>query len=68
MFSAIRLVRPLLVAVVLLAGKATAQESDDTITVYKSPGCGCCETWAEHCRGTRSERTELHATVSPLSR
>jgi hypothetical protein len=48
--SAVRVVRLLLAAALLLVGVATAQESNDTITVYKSPGCGCCEKWAEHLR------------------
>ena len=48
--SAIRVVRLLLAAAWLLVGVAVAQESKDTITVYKSPGCGCCEKWAEHLR------------------
>lgn len=24
--------------------------SDMTVTVYKSPACGCCESWVEHLR------------------
>ena len=50
MLSPIRSAWPLLVAVILLAGNASAQQSNDTITMYKTPGCGCCEKWAEHLR------------------
>ncbi|MCC4264374.1 DUF411 domain-containing protein [Oceanimonas baumannii] len=31
----------------LLAGPALAAPS---VTVYKSPTCGCCESWVEHMR------------------
>lgn len=27
---------------------ANSGETGQTITVYKSPNCGCCQSWAEH--------------------
>ncbi len=43
---AIRLATLLLTAVLSLGGgTATANE---TVTVYKSPSCGCCVKWIEH--------------------
>jgi hypothetical protein len=35
----------LTVAALLVATSVSAQQ---TITVYKSEGCGCCEKWVEH--------------------
>ncbi|OYD23637.1 DUF411 domain-containing protein [Oceanimonas baumannii] len=32
----------------LLAGPALA--ASPSVTVYKSPTCGCCESWVEHMR------------------
>ena len=43
---AIRLACLLLTAILPLGG--TAAEANDTITVYKSPNCGCCVKWIEH--------------------
>jgi hypothetical protein len=34
----------------LLAWLPAAEAADPTITVHKSPGCGCCEAWIEHLR------------------
>lgn len=27
---------------------ASSGEADPAITIYKSPNCGCCQSWAEH--------------------
>jgi hypothetical protein len=41
-----------LVALAAAAGMAQQQPSSakPTLTVYKSPTCGCCSMWAEHMR------------------
>ncbi len=39
-------------AVALLAGALPARAgAPTTITVYKTPTCGCCRKWVEHLRG-----------------
>ncbi|PPI83513.1 CopG family transcriptional regulator [Marinobacter maroccanus] len=30
------------------AALTTSKEIDQAITIYKSPNCGCCQSWAEH--------------------
>jgi hypothetical protein len=56
---AIRLAHLLLAATILMGAEATAQQPDDTITVYKSPACGCCVKWVEHLRAA-GFRVEAH--------
>jgi len=55
--------RPLhLIAVMfLLAGGAGAAEPLETVTVYKSPTCGCCDGWVEYLRDNGFE-VETHNT------
>lgn len=38
----------LLFTAILLASGGTA--ANDSVTVYKSPNCGCCVKWIEHLR------------------
>ncbi len=38
------------VAPVLMAACTPSEASLPTVTVYKSPTCGCCEQWTEHLR------------------
>ncbi|GIV80389.1 MAG: hypothetical protein KatS3mg050_4783 [Litorilinea sp.] len=57
----------LVLAVVLLAG---CQPSDTpTVTVYKSPTCGCCTAWVRHleARGFRVRTTDM-TDVSGMKR
>ena len=37
-----------LAAVPLALSAASLQASEDLLTVYKSPSCGCCGAWIEH--------------------
>ena len=30
------------------ASLTESEEAGQTITIYKSPNCGCCQSWAEH--------------------
>ncbi|MCG6942197.1 MAG: DUF411 domain-containing protein [Thiohalocapsa sp.] len=48
MLNAREIVLGLLLAVPLLATAAPAAESEPTVTVYKSPTCGCCTKWIAH--------------------
>jgi hypothetical protein len=34
----------------LLGYPALGQQASTTVTVYKSPACGCCRSWVEHMR------------------
>ena len=38
---------------------ASLDASDDVITIYKSPTCGCCGDWAAHLRENGFEVTEI---------
>lgn len=38
---------------------ASVDQSDDVITIYKAPTCGCCGDWAEHLRENGFEVTEI---------
>ena len=60
--------RTLLAAAALLApGAALARTR--TITVYKTPTCGCCDGWVEHLRGAGFETTvEILDDLSPIRR
>jgi hypothetical protein len=40
----------LLAAICLAAPASGAESSDDTIQVYKAPGCACCNKWVDHLR------------------
>lgn len=48
-----------MLACALLLIAATGQADEDTLTVYKTPGCGCCERWIEHLRAAGFE-VEAH--------
>lgn len=48
---------------VLLGGLAHADTADDTVTVYKSPTCGCCQDWVDHMKDNDFEVT-VHETNS----
>lgn len=37
-------------AVIVAAACSTAEAESPTVTVYKSPSCGCCSKWADHLR------------------
>jgi len=43
----------------LLIAAATGWAADDKLTVYKTPGCGCCNRWIEHLRAAGFE-VEAH--------
>jgi hypothetical protein len=38
------------VAATTLAAPLASLAADETVTVYKSPTCGCCEKWIGHLR------------------
>jgi hypothetical protein len=44
-----------LIASALPAAACSARAKAATITVYKSPYCGCCTGWVEHLRATGFE-------------
>jgi hypothetical protein len=57
------LLRILAVAAALSAS-ASISIAESVVTVYKSPGCGCCEKWIEHLRDAgfkvqAEDRTDL---------
>jgi hypothetical protein len=41
---------PLLFATMLFVVVKTSVAADETLTVYKNPGCGCCAAWAERMK------------------
>jgi hypothetical protein len=46
------LIAGLIIAAGLGAGVASrAQDAPPSVTVYKTPTCGCCSKWIEHMRG-----------------
>ena len=49
------------------AGATRGAAPGDTLVVYKSPTCGCCEKWVEHMR-TNGFHVVVHDTadVSPV--
>jgi hypothetical protein len=59
MSRTIRLAVLFLIAVLALCGRPT--EANDTITVHKSPNCGCCVKWLEHLRAAGFQ-VEAHET------
>jgi hypothetical protein len=40
------------VAAVNVAATPKPASADSTVTVYKSPACGCCKSWVDHLRQT----------------
>ena len=59
MTRAIRLAAWLLTAVLAVVSETV--KANDTITVYKSPNCGCCVKWIEHLRSAGFQ-VEAHDT------
>ncbi len=39
------------------AAQASTGEAGPAITIYKSPNCGCCQSWAEHLDANGFETT-----------
>lgn len=39
-----------LTAALAFSGNLFADATDDTIKVYKSPTCGCCDDWIDHLK------------------
>jgi hypothetical protein len=55
-------IRPGLIGIaLLLAAGVHAAEPAKTVTVYKSPTCGCCEGWVDYLRD-RGFHVESHNT------
>jgi hypothetical protein len=40
----------ILTAALVSGGESRAQSAPPSVTVYKSPTCGCCSKWIEHMR------------------
>ena len=53
----------LIFVMLLIAPGAYAADSSKTITVYKSPTCGCCVGWVDYLRDN-GFRVETHNTDS----
>ena len=45
-----RIRRLTIVTAALLAGAGTTAAQAATYTMFRDPGCGCCEQWAAHAR------------------
>ncbi len=58
-FRRYRFVARVFLLLVLLSWSAAAQESRSagSVTVYKSPSCGCCSKWIDHMRANGFEMT-----------
>jgi len=57
---------PILLAAFALAAPLSAEPKPE-VQVYKSPTCGCCETWVEHLRAEGfTVRTNDVADVTPI--
>lgn len=54
MKASIRSIR-ILLFLSLFISAAWAAQPLQTVTVYKSPSCGCCEKWVEHMRASGFE-------------
>ena len=49
-------------AAVAVAGRTAPASAAPTMTVYKSPTCGCCRAWVDHAREAGFEVT-VHDTA-----
>lgn len=46
----------------LLITVAVSSHAGQLVTVYKSPGCGCCDDWVDHMRANGFEVTTFNVT------
>lgn len=50
-------------------GEVTAADSKLTLTVYKSPTCGCCGNWIDYMKAEGFQiKQEEHVDISPIKK